>query len=122
HSPAEHVTVDVRRHDQAPGPVRHRPAGARPEPAMAAGRQRAEEVRAQPRAAPVDLAVVPLPGLLLRRERLPQVPGGPAELVPLPAPAASGSCPRLLRRPGENGHTSTVSRLTDNPGIAPVGA
>ena len=117
HPPAEHVAIDVRRYDQAARPVRGRPPGARPEPPVAARGQCAEKVRALPGAAPVHLAVIPGAGILVGRQRLPQVTGDPAELVPLPRRAGRRS-PARPRWPGKDGHTFTVRSLSDSPGIA----
>src|SRR5215467_11405524 len=102
---AEHIAVDVRRNDQAGRPVRHGMAGACPEPPVPARRQRTEEERTLPRAAPVDLAVIPRPGLGIRGQRLPQVQRDPTKLIPLPSSAGAGCMPPYPRGPGENGHS-----------------
>ena len=112
---AEHGAVDVRRDDQAGRPVSCRPAGAGPEPPMPARAQRAEEERALPRATPVDLAVIPRPSLGVPRQRHPQVKRDPAKLPPLPRPAAARYRMPHPRRPGKNGHSSTLRATSDMP-------
>jgi hypothetical protein len=114
-APAEHVTVDVRRDDQAGRPVGDRPAGAGPQPPMPARAQRAEEERTLPRATPVDLPAIPRPGLTIPRQRRPQVKRDPAQLAPLPRPAAARRGTPHPRRPSKNGHNSTLRATSDMP-------
>ena len=71
-----------------------------------------------PRAPPIDLAVIPRPGLRVFRQRRPQVQRDPAQLILLPCPAhAVHGAPRAQWN-GQDGHTSTLCTTSDMAAMA----
>jgi hypothetical protein len=118
---AEHIAVDVRRDDQASRPASNRPAGASPQPPMPARAQRTEEERTPPRTTPVNLAVIPRPGLTIPPPAPPTNRAGSGQAGPAPPPRGRQVphlSPAAARQ--ERSYLDVTRHIGHAPGLPPT--